>query len=57
MPPVTIERTPIHDDDKTGMTGTSLDNAWKQEFYNQIDAALAKIPALDGCPSWMYDAP
>lgn len=35
-----ITRTPIIDDDGSGMTGTVLDNAWKQEFYNQIDAAL-----------------
>jgi len=44
--PVTIGRTPIQDDDKTGTTGTSLDNAWKQEFYNQIDAALAQCAAV-----------
>ena len=35
-----ITRTPIHDDDGSGTTGTILDNAWKQEFYNQIDAAI-----------------
>lgn len=35
-----ITRTPIIDDDGTGTTGTPLDNAWKTEFYNQIDAAL-----------------
>lgn len=43
MPPVTVPRTPIHDDDHSGTTGTSLDNAWKQEFYDQIDQALAGI--------------
>jgi len=36
-----ITRTPIIDDDGSGETGTSLDNAWKQEFYNQIDGAIA----------------
>ena len=35
-----ITRTPIHDDDGSGTTGTILDNAWKQELYGQIDAAL-----------------
>lgn len=34
-----ITRTPIVDDDGSGTTGTALDNAWKQEFYDQIDAA------------------
>lgn len=36
-----ITRTPIHDDDGSGTTGTIIDNAWKQEFYDQIDAADA----------------
>jgi len=43
MPPILINRTPIHDDDHSGTTGTSLDNAWKQEFYDQIDQALSGI--------------
>jgi hypothetical protein len=34
-----ITRTPMVDDDGTGTTGTIINNAWKQEFYNQIDAA------------------
>lgn len=34
-----ITRTPIIDDDGSGTTGTVIDNAWKQELYNQIDAA------------------
>jgi hypothetical protein len=38
-----ITRTPIIDDDGSGTTGTPLDNAWKQELYNQIDAADAGI--------------
>ena len=45
MPPVLINRTPIHDDDHSGTTGTSLDNAWKQEFYDQIDQAFAALVA------------
>jgi hypothetical protein len=43
-----ITRTAIIDDDGSGKTGTVIDNAWKQEFYNQIDAlaggAWANIP-------------
>lgn len=35
-----ITRTPIIDDDGSGTTGTVIDNAWKQEFYNQIDAIV-----------------
>jgi hypothetical protein len=31
------------DDDGSGQTGTIINNAWKQEFYNQIDAALLPI--------------
>lgn len=34
-----IPRTPIIDDDGTGSTGTILNNSWKQELYDQIDAA------------------
>jgi hypothetical protein len=33
-----ITRTAIVDDDGTGKTGTVIDNAWKQQFYDQIDA-------------------
>src|SRR4030095_12030602 len=33
-----ITRTPMVDDDGTGTTGTVLNNAWKQQFYDQIDA-------------------
>src|SRR5262245_19773125 len=36
-----ITRTPIIDDSGSGQDGTVLDNAWKQQFYDQIDAALA----------------
>ena len=42
---VLITRTPIIDDDLTGTIGTVIDNAWKQQFYNQIDAALAGVGA------------
>jgi hypothetical protein len=33
-----ITRTAMIDDDGSGTTGTIFNNAWKQEFYNQIDA-------------------
>jgi len=33
-----ITRTAIVDDDGTGKTGTVIDNAWKQQLYDQIDA-------------------
>ena len=36
-----ITRTPIIDDSGDGRSGTVIDNAWKQEFYNQIDALAA----------------
>jgi len=32
-----ITRTAMIDDDGSGTTGTIINNAWKQEFYNQID--------------------
>jgi hypothetical protein len=37
----TITRTAITDDDGTGTTGTILNNAWKTELYNQIDAMFS----------------
>jgi hypothetical protein len=40
-----ITRTPIINDDGSCTTGTIWDNAWKQELYNQIDAA-------DGDSAW-----
>ena len=40
---LTIVRTPIHDDDGSGTTGTIIDNTWKQDLYNQIDGALGKV--------------
>lgn len=33
-----ITRTAMIDDDGSGTTGTIFNNAWKTEFYNQIDA-------------------
>jgi hypothetical protein len=36
-----ITRTAMVDDDGSGTTGTIINNAWKTEFYNQIDSALA----------------
>jgi hypothetical protein len=39
-----ITRTAMIDDDGTGTTGTILNNAWKTELYNQIDAASGATP-------------
>jgi hypothetical protein len=39
-----IIRTPMIDDDGSGTTGTILNNAWKQELYNQIDALGPYVP-------------
>jgi hypothetical protein len=40
-----ITRTAIIDDDGSGKTGTVIDNAWKQELYNQIDGVVgASLP-------------
>jgi hypothetical protein len=36
-----ISRTPMIDDDGSGMTGTILNNAWKTELYNQIDGLVS----------------
>jgi hypothetical protein len=35
-----ITRTAMIDDDGSGTTGTIINNAWKTEFYDQIDTAL-----------------
>lgn len=40
-----ITRTPMIDDDGSGTTGTVVNNPWKQELYDQIDA-LATAGAL-----------
>ena len=42
---VTIDRTAMTDDDGTGTTGTIINNAWKTQLYDQIDAALAEVGA------------
>lgn len=36
-----ITRTPFVDDSGSGQDGTVINNAWKQELYDQIDAASA----------------
>jgi hypothetical protein len=38
-----ITRTPMIDDDGSGTTGTIINNAWKQEFYGQIDALAGNV--------------
>lgn len=49
-----ITRTSITDDDGTGTTGTVLNNAWKQELYNQIDAFVpAAVTFATYTPSWL----
>jgi hypothetical protein len=45
---VGITRTAITDDDGSGTSGTGLDNAWKQELYDQIDATLAALTIAAG---------
>jgi hypothetical protein len=42
-----ITRTPIVDDDGSMTVGTVFENAWKQEFYDQIDAAIAGVKTVD----------
>jgi hypothetical protein len=44
---MTITRTAIVDDSGGGNDGTGLDNAWKQELYDQIDAAVAAGGGVD----------
>jgi hypothetical protein len=43
-----ITRTPIIDDDGSGTTGTAIDNAWKQQFYDQIDAVVGGVAPVYG---------
>ena len=40
-----ITRTPIVDDDGSGETGTTIDNLWKQELYDQIDGVVSGVEA------------
>src|SRR5262245_21029178 len=42
-----ITRTPIIDDSGSGQDGTVIDNAWKQQFYDQIDSALVSAGASE----------
>lgn len=39
-----ITRTAMIDDDGSGTTGTIINNAWKTQFYDQIDAAIGAGP-------------
>src|SRR4029434_5791870 len=48
--PMAITRTAMVDDDGSGTTGTIINNAWKTEFYNQIDAALPTSGAWTAIP-------
>jgi len=43
-----IARTPIYNDDGSGTVGTVWEDAWKQELYNQIDAADAAAAGAVG---------
>jgi hypothetical protein len=43
--PADITRTAITDDNGTGTTGTILNNTWKQELYDQIDAVVDVLDA------------
>lgn len=42
----TITRTDIVDDDGSNTLGTAIDNDWKHELYDQIDALSAAVEAL-----------
>jgi len=41
-----ITRTPMIDDDGSGTTGTIINNAWKTELYDQIDAGVVGADEL-----------
>lgn len=41
-----ITRTPMVDDDGSGQTGTVVNNPWKSELYDQIDAVLGPAASL-----------
>jgi hypothetical protein len=51
-----ITRTAMVDDDGSGTTGTIINNAWKTEFYNQIDGAINAIGALGTWVPVAWDA-
>jgi hypothetical protein len=42
-----ITRTAMIDDDGSGTTGTIINNAWKQELYNQIDPGVGVWTPVD----------
>jgi hypothetical protein len=51
-----ITRTAMVDDDGSGTTGTILNNAWKQELYNQIDAKIPTTTYLEvSIPGGVYN--
>jgi len=52
-----ITRTAMVDDDGTGTTGTILNNAWKQELYNQVDAFVPVAPLTTFRVSTFLDVP
>jgi len=55
---VAITRTPIINDDGTCTTGTTFDNPWKQEFYDQIDAMALEVQRpMNIGPAWYGGAP
>ena len=45
-----ITRTAMVDDDGSGTTGTVINNAWKQEFYDQIDAQIVPLGVWTAAP-------
>jgi hypothetical protein len=49
-----ITRTPMIDDDGSGTTGTIINNAWKQEIYNQIDASLGQWTQITSTPGMFH---
>ena len=49
-----ITRTPMVDDDGSGTSGTVVNNNWKVELYDQIDAAIG--PALGLWTDVPFDA-
>jgi hypothetical protein len=50
-----IQRTPMQDDDGSGSTGTIVNNLWKQELYDQIDAAVVWTVVTTTATGSVYD--
>jgi hypothetical protein len=50
-----ITRTPIIDDSGDGRSGTVIDNAWKQELYDQIDGTTGTAGWTPYTVSWRTD--